>query len=397
MSALESRQTEIIRQNVDVGNDPRLGELVAAYDVVYRRFHAEDSVTFYTEDPESSIRTVTELRPSVQRFIERNAFLDPKAAEFLVTYADLMRRQGLPFLFSVAHLMDYLGTTEREYNHLIANIEHHYHTTHIPKKRGGFRIVDAPSPRLKAIQSTINSKILRFVKLQRSATGFREGKSIRDNAHSHRNKYAVYGVDLENFFHSVHQSRVYTAFVNLGFTQSVARAITAICCFEGRLPMGAPTSPMISNIVASRLDRRLEGLAKVENVSYSRYADDLTLSFSSKSAMRIIPLVKEIIEEEGFRINHAKEEIRYQNQRQMVTGLVVNQSVNVRKNDYKKLRAVLHNSYRYGVSSEMKKWGADNLQQFRAQLLGHIEFIAMINKEKGERLRNGFRKLQWTY
>lgn len=396
MSALESRQQEIIRQNIDVGNDLRLAELVAAYDVVYRRFHADNAITFYTEDSEPNIRAISELRPSVQRFIEKNAFLEPKAAEFLVTYADLMRRQGLPFLFSTSHLMEYLGATEKEYHDIIRDTANHYHTSRIPKKRGGFRTINAPSLRLKKIQSAINGKILRFVKLHRCATGFREGKSIRDNALRHKNKYAVYSLDLEDFFHSIHQSRVHAAFVNLGFPQSVARAITAICCFEGRLPMGAPTSPMVSNIVASRLDRRLEGLAKAESVSYSRYADDLTFSFTSNSTMRIIPRIKEIITDEGFAINYLKEEIRYKNQRQMVTGLVVNKTVNVRNDDYKRLRAVLFNSSRYGVNSEMKKWGVDNLPQFRAQLLGHIEFIAMINKEKGRRLRDGFNKLQWS-
>lgn len=396
MSVLESRQRNIIRQNLDVGNDPRLGELVAAYDVLYQRFHAGNLTAFYTEDPESAAHVISELRPSVQRFIAKNASLQPEAAEFLATYADLMCRQGLPFIFSVSHLMQYLGVSEQEFHQISQNPGRHYHTSLIPKKSGGFRTIDAPDVRLKQIQSAVNSKILRFVKLHRSATGFCEGKSIRDNAVGHRNKYAVYGVDLENFFHSIHESRVHAAFINLGFPQSVARAITAICTFGGRLPMGAPTSPMISNIVASRLDRRLDKLARTERVAYSRYADDLTFSFASNRAMRIIPLIKEIIVDEGFTINQLKEDIRYQNQRQMVTGLVVNKDINVRNDDYKKLRAVLYNASRNGVKSEMAKWGADSLPQFRAQLIGHIEFVVMVNKEKGKRLRDEFRKLQWV-
>ena len=160
--------------------------------------------------------------------------------------------------------------------------------------------------------------------------------------------------------------------------------------------MGAPSSPTLANIVASRLDRRLDALAKKEGVRYTRYADDLTFSFKNQTAMRSIPLIKEIIADEGFVLNRGKEEINYRHQRQYVTGLVVNEELNIKKENYKRLRATLHNTRVKGINIAMAQWGADNERSFKSQLEGHINFLAMINESKARKLREDFLKIRWN-
>lgn len=380
----------IIEQNIIAGNDPVLGELVAAYNALSSRF-VEGPTQFYTNNSASNIQHIRALRPSIDRFVTKNPNTDLRSMEFLVTYAEYMRRQGLPYLFSVQHLQHYLEASIGA-----INVNSSYHTTKIPKRSGGYRRIDAPSPELKEIQSRINRKILRHVHLNNAATGFRVGKSIKDNAEKHQKRFAVYSLDLEDFFHTVSQPRVVAALSNLGYTQSVSRAIAELCCYRGSLPMGSPASPSLANLVASRLDRRLSGLAKKEGIKYSRYADDITLSFMNRKDFRVIPLVKQIIVDEGFKINRHKESLQFQHQRQYVTGIVVNAGLNVKREDYKKIRAVIHSARVKGVHYAMEQWGAESLESFKAQINGHIQFISMVNPNKAEKLRSDLSDVRWN-
>lgn len=387
-------EDKIIQKNLDAGNELVLSELTAAYSNLYQRF-SDTEVVFYTSNSEEEIENVTDLMPSIRQFVAKNSQLDKRSLEFLVKYAEFMRRQNLPYIFSTSHFYQYLDINPTKLTRLESDLNSHYRTKEIPKRHGGFRRIDAPSSELKFIQSKINQKVLKYARLNRAAMGFRVGKSIKDNATIHRNKYAVLSLDLEDFFHSIPSSRVFAALSNLGFTKSVAQKMTSLCCYRQSLPMGAPTSPVLANLVASRMDRRLAALAKKEGFSYSRYADDITVSFKGKESLNVIPLIKQIIGEEGFRINPKKESLHFQHQRQYVTGIVVNEGLNIKRSQYKKLRAVLYNARVGDIQQEMKKWGAEDLLSFKAQLEGHIHFISMINSKKANKLKNEFATINW--
>ena len=160
------------------------------------------------------------------------------------------------------------------------------------------------------------------------------------------------------------------------------------------LPQGAPTSPALANLAAFALDRRLAGLAASLGATYSRYADDLTLSGPVallRAAGDARGWVAAIAAEEGFTINARKSALMTRAGRQRVCGIVVNEHPNVTRGDYDELKAILHNAARNGPVGENRAGVAD----FRAHLLGRIAWVESLNPSRGAKLRRRFERIAW--
>lgn len=219
----------------------------------------------------------------------------------------------------------------------------------IPKKKAGeFRTITAPNAGLKAIQRCINALLLEQFEAHPAANGFVPGKSIVDNASVHLGQKYVYNIDLKDFFPSVTIGRVFACLQlpPFSFDKHTASIIADLCCHEGVLPQGAPTSPTLTNIVCSRLDWRLSKLARRFDLRYSRYADDITFSGMSNIFHEDGAFVKDLrhfVEKEGFRINEDKTRTDSYYQRQEVTGLTINEKPNVTQRYVKQIRTMLHN------------------------------------------------------
>ena len=219
----------------------------------------------------------------------------------------------------------------------------------IPKKKAGeFRTITAPNAGLKSIQRCINALLLEQFEAHPAANGFVPGKSIVDNARVHLGQKYIYNIDLKDFFPSVTIGRVFACLQlpPFSFDKHTASLIADLCCHDGVLPQGAPTSPTLTNIVCSRLDWRLSKLARRFDLRYSRYADDITFSGMSNIFHEDGAFVKGLrhfIEKEGFRINEAKTRVNSYYQRQEVTGLTINEKPNVTQRYVKQIRTMLHN------------------------------------------------------
>jgi hypothetical protein len=215
----------------------------------------------------------------------------------------------------------------------------------IPKKHGGYRDINAPNDKLKKLQTRIYWCILKHLKPHSSCCGFMPGKSIVDAARPHVSKAVVLNLDLKDFFPSTKESRVHSYFRHIGWGRTAAKVLSRICCDQGALPIGAPTSPALSNLVNFKLDSRLSGLAKRYHADYTRYADDITFSFTKfeNRHKRIIKYIQGILNSEGYQIQY-KKKIRIQraHQRQTVVGLVVNKKVNLPRTLRRKIRAIEH-------------------------------------------------------
>lgn len=216
------------------------------------------------------------------------------------------------------------------------------------KKKGEFRTITAPNAGLKCIQRCINAILLERFEANPAANGFVPGKSIVDNARAHLGQKYIYNIDLKDFFPSVTIGRVFACLQlqPFSFDKHTASLIADLCCHEGVLPQGAPTSPTLTNIVCSRLDWRLSKLARRYGLRYSRYADDITFSGMSNIFHEDGDFVKDLrhfIEKEGFRINEAKTRTNSYYQRQEVTGLTINEKPNVTQRYIKQIRTMLHN------------------------------------------------------
>lgn len=258
----------------------------------------------------------------------------------------------------------------------------------ISKKSGGKRIIKAPIPKLKKLQSHLSHllyKCLEEIEKEGGAKpisfGFRKGRSITENASRHKRRRWVLNLDLENFFPSFNFGRVRGYFLkNKSFElgPEVATTIAQIACDGTALPQGSPCSPVISELIAQILDARLVRLAKEFGVTYSRYADDITFSTSQKdfpSALAKVdannPAVWHLSEKlvskitnSGFGINDEKTRMHFRGSRQMVTGLVVNEKVNVRSDYYRRSRAMCDALFQTGeYFKSMSSIGATGEEQ----------------------------------
>ena len=228
-----------------------------------------------------------------------------------------------------------------------------YKTFHIRKKSGGLRDINAPCGQLKFILCVLNKLLSSIYTPNDCVNGFAEGRSVVTNAQRHVGHHYVFNIDLEDFFSSIPQGRVWKRLQlpPFNFAEEVAGVIAGLCCCpnpEGTmnvLPQGAPTSPLLTNAICDTLDRRMRGVAKRFGLHYSRYADDMTFSsmhnvYQEGSEFRIE--IKRIIEEQGFKMNDKKTRLLRDGQRQEVTGITVNSTVNVSRKYIKDLRWILH-------------------------------------------------------
>ncbi len=300
---------------------------------------------------------------------------------------------------------------EKHLNYYAFKSEGRYNDFSIKKKSGGERKISAPRYKLKTIQKCLNEVFNAVFVPHRSATGFVPQKSIVDNAKFHIGKQFVFNTDLKDFFPSTEFGRVKAVLklepFNLvdNFPKLISNLyqpkkgkgylafiIANLCCEKGCLPQGAPTSPTITNIICQRLDKKLSKFAKSLNATYTRYADDITFSsnkpvFNDNFKNQLI----EIIEvQEKFKINFEKERLQNAGERQMVTGLVVNNKSNVERKYIKDIRFWLMCWKKFDTVATQEKFliqfpnkkgflrygGA--IPQFQSYLSGKILFFGMV-------------------
>jgi hypothetical protein len=279
------------------------------------------------------------------------------------------------------------------------------------------RLLETPKPRLKAIQRSLLKELLSHCPPDNAAHGFVTGRSVLSYASQHIGKHVVLRLDLEDFFLAIGAGRVRAIFRRLGYPEPVARTLTGLCCTptpepvismarpeldfqsvmrmrSSHLAQGAPTSPALSNLACFRLDRRLGGLARAAGVSYSRYADDLAFSGDRtfiRGIEHFIVRASAIALEEGFSVRHRKTRIMRSGGRQYLSGVVLNDKLNVRRDEYDQLRALLHNAVRHGPDSQNHARHTD----FRAHLSGRIAWIAASNPARADKLQQTFARIQW--
>ncbi|MBN1565716.1 MAG: TIR domain-containing protein [Anaerolineae bacterium] len=334
---------------------------------------------------------------------------------------DLQKR-----FFALQTSEDIAELLEIPYDYLIYYLyrvpfEHQYTTFFIPKKSGGTRKITAPISPLKIIQRKLN-QVLQAVYIPKpSVHGFVPGRSIVTNAEAHMYKRIqkkksqkvekprnyILNIDLEDFFPSINFGRVRGMFMAVPYKcpERVATVLAQICCAYNELPQGAPTSPIVSNMLCSKLDSQLQRLAQKYRCHYTRYADDITFStsllsfpralatteYSSQSGYQVVvgPELNVIVEENGFRINRQKVRLQTPDRRQEITGLTVNEFPNVRRQYINQIRAMLYAWKKFGHDNAEERYRElhDNqeyqcpdklLPSFRSIVRGKIEFLGMV-------------------
>ncbi|WP_236194831.1 retron Ec67 family RNA-directed DNA polymerase/endonuclease [Pseudomonas glycinae] len=295
-----------------------------------------------------------------------------------------------------------------------------YRTFEIRKKTGGLRVISAPCPELKLLQSNLARLLQKCVneiqearvaispkKIQKHSSlshGFKPGFSILTNAKSHRKKRVVLNVDLEDFFGSIHFGRVRGFFLSnrdFNLSPKVATVISQIVCHNNSLPQGSPCSPIVSNLIAHILDIRLAKLAFENKCSYSRYADDITFSTNQEKLPECIAKcmceeshvwiagesLSKIIKGSWFSINSKKTRVQYRDSRQEVTGLVVNSKLNIKAEYHRTAKSMAHSLFQTGSFTVLKRNESNELERCDGtinQIIGIFSFIYWVNKYNRE-------------
>lgn len=301
----------------------------------------------------------------------------------------------------------------------------HYHRAWLPKRSGGFRLIEVPKTRIKTVQRRVLHRILDAIPAHACAEGFVRGRSALSHARRHAGHAVVLRLDLEDFFTSIPHARVFHVFRAAGYPEPIARVLAGVCttalppsefarcprpvnaaelaryqrlrqsALSQHLPQGAPTSPALANLCALGLDRRLTGAAAAVGAEYSRYADDLTFSGDTAFARRVqsfSTLAAAIALDEDFEVNFRKTRIMHRASRQRVCGLVVNERPNVPRGEYDRLKAVLTNCRRHGPRSQNR----DEHSDFRAHLQGRVAWVEAVTPARGAKLRALFDAIDWA-
>ena len=277
-----------------------------------------------------------------------------------------------------------------------------YSVFNIPKRAGGFRTIAAPATALKIIQQKLNQVLLQVYSPKPCVHSFLLDRSIVSNAKVHLAKRNVFNIDLEDFFPTINFGRVRGLFMGKPYNlcPTASTILAQICCFNNQLPQGAPTSPIITNMICARMDSQLMTLAKANKCDYTRYADDITFStnlrdfptalvtLNSLGQVEVGAELEQVITQNGFRINTNKIRLRGKNLRQQVTGIIVNRFPNVRRKLVRQIRAMLHAWRKFGLEAAQEefrkqydkkhrsKWKKD--PSFKRVVKGKIEYLGMV-------------------
>lgn len=299
------------------------------------------------------------------------------------------------FAVNINHLAARLGISLQQLTYLLykKNTENCYFAFGIKKKDGTLRTINAPNNKLKKIQQRLATLLYQKEKEIRDylnispniSHGFEKDRSIKTNAKVHINKKFVLNIYLKDFFNSFHFGRVRGYFnknKNFNLDIDTATIVAQLTRYKGSLPQGAPTSPIISNLICQVLDFKLLTLVKKFRLDYTRYADDLTFSTNDKNFIYLkedfMKEVSAVIQKSGFVINAKKTRLQYKDSRQTVTGLVVNKKINVDKRYFRLTKAMAHSLYTKG------EFFIDGVQGSINQLDGRFSFINQVDKYENE-------------
>lgn len=271
---------------------------------------------------------------------------------------------------------DFLEIPYGQLLHLLYKIDDKkkYISFSIPKKNNGRRLISKPCKGINILQNKLYPYLERQYRVKAPVHGFVSDRSIVSNAVNHVKRRYVLNIDLSDFYGTINFGRVRGLFLSkpFSFGAKAATILAQLVCFQNKLPQGACTSPIISNFIASDLDKKLIMVASRFHCTYTRYADDITISCNKKTFPKALAsyegsnpitgdtivgkLLEDAIDSAGFKINHGKVRLQIPFIRQEVTGITVNEFPNVRRKFIRQIRAMLHAWDKFGLENAEKEY-----------------------------------------
>ncbi|WP_338812867.1 retron St85 family RNA-directed DNA polymerase [Bernardetia sp. Wsw4-3y2] len=306
---------------------------------------------------------------------------------YLLAYTEKLIVKKLPIIFDSTHFSKLVGYKKQYIKRVANNTPFFYRTFKVAKKNNKgvkkFRIVKEPLPSLKEIQIWILNNILEKIETSIYAKAYKKNLSIKDNAEFHTQKEILLTVDIKDFFTSLSSSKVEKLFLDIGYSKLLANLFSKICTLEGSLPQGAPTSPYLSNILLKDFDKRIVEYCKINKLNYTRYSDDLTFSGESINKNELLHRLSLELSKEGLKINESKTLFMTASQRQIVTGLVVNEKLQVPKKKRREIRQAMFYIQKYGLQEHLLRINCKK-SNYLEHLLGLVNFVLFINPDDEE-------------
>ncbi len=300
-------------------------------------------------------------------------------------YAKPLIDKGLPVIYNTANLSAFVGYKKSYIKRAVQYTGYFYRKFQIKKKNGKSREIREPLPSLKEIQQWILENILNRIPVSKFSKAYLKNKSIKDNARFHQGQKKVLALDIKDFFPSITLISVEQIFLTFGYCPIIANLLAKLCTLENQLPQGSPTSPYISNIFLKEFDETIGNYCGLHKIRFTRYADDLTFSgdFNEKE---VIDFVNNELIKLGLFLNEEKNKLMLQNERQIVTGIVVNDKMHVARESRKKIRQAVYYIEKFGLDSHLEKIKC-NKRNYIRHLLGIANYILFIDK-KDEEMKN---------
>ena len=265
------------------------------------------------------------------------------------------------------------------------NIEKNYKIYKIKKRNGKYRTIYEPNSILKQIQKQILVNILNNKSISKYAKAYHKGIQLKDNAIPHINKEMILKLDIKDFFENISFLDIYNSCFPIEyFPKSVGMILTYLCTYDNHLTQGSPTSAYISNLVMKEFDEELGNWCNLRNISYTRYSDDMTFS-GAFNPSELITKVRKMLYKLGLELNNDKIHIVYKSSSQNVTGIVVNEKMQVNIKYRNKIRQEIYYIKKFGLSSHLKKCDINiDSKRYLNILYGRVLYVLQINENDKE-------------
>lgn len=284
-----------------------------------------------------------------------------------------------------------LGFSAKTLYSVSNSLSKHYRTAELPKKSGGVRKLCVPDKLLMSIQKRIAQVILSQEEISPYATAYRPGGSALLNAKPHVGRQTVLKLDIRNFFDNVMYSAVKDkAFPKKRYSEPIRVLLAMLCYYDDALPQGAPTSPVISNIIMKEFDNTVGKWCARRKIAYTRYCDDMTFS-GDFNVRRVKDFVARRLKKMGFFLNESKTVTARHGSRQSVTGIVVNEKPNISSAYRRAIRQEIYFCRKFGFEDHLRHRGEQlSVPEYIESLRGRINYVLSVCPKDWEFLNYRF-------
>ena len=263
------------------------------------------------------------------------------------------------------------------------NIEKYYNKFTLRKRNGKERNILSPYTELKRIQNNILKDLLYDKRPSPYAKAYIKKINLLANVKIHKGYKYILKLDISNFFENISYVDVFNIYKEYGFSNRICGLLAHLTTYFDYLPQGSPTSPYLSNLVLRDFDYKVGKWCLERNINYTRYSDDMTFSMNEYN-QELIRYIRINLYKYGLELNNEKINLIKNSTQQKVTGIVVNQKLQVDSKYRKKIRQEIYYIKKYGIDNHLKRINIKDKNTYLKSLYGKILFILLIDNKNQE-------------